>query len=55
MLNFIMLTLRAVTTLDATANKIFVLATCFGEYSPSWQPENTDTLSNDMDVTGHGL
>ena len=48
-------TLQAATTLDVMATKILVLATCFGEYSPSWRPENTDTLRNDMDVTQHGF
>ena len=48
---FVPATLQAATTLDVMA----ILATCFGGYSPSWQPENTDTLRNDMDVTQHGL
>ena len=38
---FVPATLQAATTLDVMATKI--LATCFGEYSPSWRPENTDT------------
>ena len=38
---FVPATLQAVTALDVMATKI--LATCFGEYSPSWRPENTDT------------
>ena len=52
---FVPATLQAAITLDVMATKILVLATCFGGYSPSWQPENTDTLRNDMDVTQHGL
>ena len=52
---FVPATLQAATTLDATVTKILVLATCFGEHLQSWQPENTDTLRNDVDVTRHGL
>ena len=51
----VLATLQAATTLDVMATKILVLVTCFGEYLPSWRPENTDTLRNDMDVTQHGL
>ena len=47
---FVPATLQAATTLDVMATKILVLATCFGGYSPSWQPENTDTLRNDMEL-----
>ena len=43
----VLATLQAATTLDVMATKILVLATCFGEYLPSWRPENTDTLRNE--------